>query len=65
MASMGAVEAGQSLLINGAGGGVGPIALQLGKLRGLEVTGVDRAEKLPMLRELGFDHVFDYERHRI
>ncbi len=63
MASMGAVEAGQSLLINGAGGGVGPIALQLGKLRGLEVTGVDRAEKLPMLRELGFDHVFDYERH--
>jgi NADPH:quinone reductase-like Zn-dependent oxidoreductase len=63
LASMGAVEAGQSLLINGAGGGVGPLALQLAKLRGLEVTGVDRAEKLPMLRELGFDHVVDYERH--
>jgi NADPH:quinone reductase-like Zn-dependent oxidoreductase len=63
LASMGAVQPGRSLLINGAGGGVGPIAMQLGKLRGLEVTGVDRAEKLPMLRELGFDYVFDYERH--
>jgi NADPH:quinone reductase-like Zn-dependent oxidoreductase len=63
MASMGAVEAGRSLLINGAGGGVGPIALQLAKRRGLEVTGVDRSEKLPMLRELGFDHVFDHAQH--
>ena len=63
LASMAAVRPGQSLLINGAGGGVGPIAMQLGKLRGLEVTGVDRAEKLPMLRELGFDHVLDYQRH--
>lgn len=63
LASMGEIRPGQSLLINGAGGGVGPIAMQVGKLRGLEVTGVDRADKLPMLREFGFDHVLDYQRH--
>jgi NADPH:quinone reductase-like Zn-dependent oxidoreductase len=53
---------GEKLLINGAGGGVGPIALQLAKLHDAEVTGVDSAAKLPMLRSLGFDHVLDYER---
>jgi NADPH:quinone reductase-like Zn-dependent oxidoreductase len=50
----------ERLLINGAGGGVGPIALQLAKLHDAEVTGVDSGEKLPMLSALGFDHVLDY-----
>ena len=52
----------EKLLINGAGGGVGPIALQLAKLHDAEVTGVDSGEKLPILSALGFDHVLDYER---
>ena len=56
----GQLRSGQTLLINGAGGGVGPIALQLAKLHSVEVTGVDSGEKVPMLREMGFDHVIDY-----
>lgn len=53
-------EPGQSVLINGAGGGVGSIAIQLLKLQDLEVTGVDSAAKLEAMRSWGFDHVIDY-----
>jgi NADPH:quinone reductase-like Zn-dependent oxidoreductase len=58
----GQVQAGQKVLINGAGGGSGMYAVQLAKLAGAEVTGVDRAEKLAFLRSLGADHVIDYRR---
>ena len=51
---------GQSVLINGAGGGVGAIALQLAKSSGAEVTGVDHTVKLEMMRRLGADRVIDY-----
>lgn len=51
-----------SVLINGAGGCMGPIALQIAKADGARVTAVDSAEKLPMLRELGADHVVDYRK---
>lgn len=51
---------GQTILINGAGGGVGSIAIQLLKLQDLEVTGVDSAAKLDVMRMWGFDHVIDY-----
>lgn len=54
-------EPGQSVLINGAGGGVGSIAIQLLKLQDIEVTGVDRAAKLEAMRLWGFDHVIDYQ----
>ena len=50
----------KKLLINGAGGGVGTFAVQIAKLYGVEVTGVDSAGKLDMLRSMGFDHVVDY-----
>ena len=56
----GEVRAGQRVLINGAGGGSGMYAIQLAKLRGAEVTGVDNAEKLDFMRSLGADHVIDY-----
>jgi len=56
----GKIRAGQKLLINGAGGGVGTFAVQIAKLYGVEVTGVDRTGKLDMLRSMGFDHVIDY-----
>ena len=60
----GQLQSGQELLINGAGGGVGTIALQLAKLDGVEVTGVDSGEKLATLRSLGCDHTIDYrEKH--
>ena len=56
----GQIKQGQKLLINGAGGGVGSFAIQIAKLYGAEVTGVDSAGKLDMLRSMGFDHVIDY-----
>jgi NADPH:quinone reductase-like Zn-dependent oxidoreductase len=58
--AMGAVRAGQRLLINGAGGGVGTFAIQLARLYGLVVTGVDSAGKLDLLRSMGAAHVIDY-----
>ncbi|MEQ1911144.1 MAG: NAD(P)-dependent alcohol dehydrogenase [Vicinamibacterales bacterium] len=54
--------AGRHLLINGAGGCMGPLALQIAKAEGARVTAVDTAEKLPMLRSLGADHTIDYTR---
>lgn len=51
----------QKVLINGAGGGVGSIAIQLLKLHDIEVTGVDSAAKLDAMRLWGFDHVIDYQ----
>ena len=58
----GQVQPGQKVLINGAGGGTGTFAIQLAKLAGAEVTGVDNAEKLELMRSLGADHVIDYTR---
>ena len=57
---IGRVDRVQTLLINGAGGGVSPIGLQLAKMYGVEVTGVDSTPKLDFLRSLGFDPVVDY-----
>jgi NADPH:quinone reductase-like Zn-dependent oxidoreductase len=50
-----------SILINGAGGGVGTFAVQLAKLSGAHVTAVDAGWKLDALRGLGVDEVIDYE----
>jgi NADPH:quinone reductase-like Zn-dependent oxidoreductase len=54
------VRPGQRVLINGAGGGSGSFAIQLAKLSGAHVTGVDNAGKLDYLRELGADDAVDY-----
>lgn len=51
---------GHHLLINGAGGGVGTLALQYAKQLGATVTCVDLPEKFDMLRSLGADHLIDY-----
>jgi len=58
----GLVQPGQKVLINGAGGGSGMYAVQLAKLHGAEVTGVDNAGKLEFMCSLGADHVIDYMR---
>ncbi|HEY3420990.1 MAG TPA: NAD(P)-dependent alcohol dehydrogenase [Methanomassiliicoccales archaeon] len=54
------LKKGQKVLINGAGGGMGTFAVQIAKYYGAEVTGVDNAGKLDMLRAIGADHVIDY-----
>lgn len=53
---------GQKVLINGGGGGVGALALQITKAGGAHVTAVDGPGKLSMLRSLGADEVVDYTR---
>jgi len=58
----GNVQAGQKVLINGAGGGAGSFAVQLAKMRGAEVTAVDSADKHEFLRSLGATHTIDYRR---
>ena len=49
-------------MIVGAGGSIGTYAVQIAKLYGAEVTGVDSTGKLDMLRSIGADHVIDYTR---
>ena len=59
---LGDLQRGERVLINGAGGGVGTLGLQIAKQYEAEVTGVDHGCKLEALRRLGFDQVIDYQR---
>jgi NADPH:quinone reductase-like Zn-dependent oxidoreductase len=56
------IRRGQKVLIVGAGGSIGTYAVQLARLYGAEVTGVDKPTKLKMLSSIGADHVIDYTR---
>ena len=55
-----AIQAGDNVLINGAGGSIGSHAIQIAKSMGAEVTVVDSGIKEDMLRRLGADHFIDY-----
>lgn len=54
------VKRGDRLLINGAGGGSGTMALQLARAAGAHVTAVDNGGKTQWLKSLGADEIIDY-----
>jgi NADPH:quinone reductase-like Zn-dependent oxidoreductase len=56
---------GQEVLINGAGGCVGPFAIQIARAMGATVTGVDHTHKLEVMRQAGADRVVDYMREDV
>lgn len=58
----GEIQPGQRVLIIGAGGCVGPFAIQIAKAFGAEVTGVDHTGKLDLMRSAGADYVIDFTR---
>jgi NADPH:quinone reductase-like Zn-dependent oxidoreductase len=57
---VGEVKAGQRVLINGAGGGVGTFAVQIAAAMGAEVTGVCSTGNVELVRSIGAAHVSDY-----
>ena len=58
----GRLAAGQSVLVNGASGGVGTYAVQIARAFGAEVTGVCGPTNVELVRSLGAHHVIDYTR---
>ena len=56
------LEAGEKVLVNGAGGSIGAHAVQIAKSMGAEVTAVDSAIKENFLRQIGAEHFVDYQK---
>lgn len=61
----GKLQAGQHVLVNGAGGGVGTYSVQIAKAFGAKVTAVCNTHNVDMVRSIGADHVVDYTRENV
>jgi NADPH:quinone reductase-like Zn-dependent oxidoreductase len=59
------IRPGMRVLVIGAGGCVGPFAVQIARALGAEVTGVDHTGKLELMRTAGADHVIDYTKEDV
>ena len=59
---LGKISKNQRVLINGGGGGVGAIGLQIAKHHHCKVTGVDSNEKFEWMKSIGYDDVIDYKK---
>ena len=54
------IQAGDQVVINGAGGSIGAHAVQIAKSMGAKVTAVDSTIKENLVRRMGADHFIDY-----
>jgi len=61
---LGRVEAGQRVLVHGAAGGVGNLAVQMAKAKGAYVIGTASPYNVDFLKQLGADEVLDYKEHQ-
>ncbi|MGZ3762170.1 MAG: NADP-dependent oxidoreductase [Mucilaginibacter sp.] len=62
---LGKVNAGQKMLIHGAAGGIGSLALQFAKAKGAYVIGTASPSNFDFLKELGADEVIDYQNENL
>jgi NADPH:quinone reductase-like Zn-dependent oxidoreductase len=60
----GNVKAGQTVLVQGAAGGVGSYVVQFAKALGAKVIGTASAKNAAHLKSLGVDHVVDYTKEK-